>query len=64
MFPDFYRMTLTQCQNICTVLVALGLDNRITLELDYGSEPGYSDGSFDCSNDGKPVGSLLGVSVG
>ena len=35
-----------------------------TLGLDDGSELGYSDLSFDGSNDGKPVGSLLGVSVG
>ena len=29
-----------------------------------GSELSPSDGSFDGSNDGKPVGSLLAVSVG
>ena len=40
------------------------LDNRGTLGLDDVSELGSSDHSFDNSNDGKPVGSLLGVSVG
>ena len=40
------------------------LDNRGTLGLDDGSELGSSDHSFDNSNDGKPVGSLIGVSVG
>ena len=39
------------------------LDNRGTLGLDDGSELGYSYHSFDNSKDGKPVGSLLGVSV-
>ena len=57
-------MTLTKCQNICTVLVALGLDNRGTLGIDDGSELGSSDGFFDCYNDGKTVGSFLGVLVG
>ena len=40
------------------------LDTRGTLGLDDASELGSSDHSFDNSNDGKPVGSLLGVSVG
>ena len=40
------------------------LDTRGTLGLDDVSELGSSDHSFDNSNDGKPVGSLLGVSVG
>ena len=44
--------------------VTLGLDNIITLGLDDGSDMGSSDRSFDGSNDGKPVVSLLGVSVG
>ena len=57
-------MNLTQYQNICTILVTLGLDNIFTLGLDDGSDMSSSDGSFDYSNDGKPVGSLLGVSVG
>ena len=46
-------MTLTQCQNICTVWVALGLDNRITLRFDDVFDLGSSYGSFDCSNDGN-----------
>ena len=40
------------------------LDNRGTLGIDDVFELGSSDHSFDNSNDGKPVGSLLGVSVG
>ena len=32
------------------------IDNRGTLGLDDGSELGYSDHSFDNSNDVKPVG--------
>ena len=40
------------------------LDTRGTLGLDDVSEMGSSDHSFDNSNYGKPVGSLLGVSVG
>ena len=40
--------------------VTLGLDNRITLGLDDGSQLVSSYRSFDGSNDGKPVGSLLG----
>ena len=40
------------------------LDNRGTLGIDDGSELGSSDRSFDGSNDGKPVSSLIFVSVG
>ena len=40
------------------------LDTRGTLGLHDVSELGSSYHSFDNSNDGKPVGSLLGVSVG
>ena len=40
------------------------LDTRGTLGLDEVSDMGSSDHSFDNSNDGKPVGPMLGVSVG
>ena len=42
----------------------LRLDDGVTFGVDYGSELGSSAASFNDSNDGKPVGSLLGISLG
>ena len=38
----------------------LGNVDKITLGLDVGPDLGYLDRSFDCSNDGKLEGLLLG----